>query len=103
MQKNYKEMEKIFKAFCDEKRLQVLAQLQEGEKCLCNLLENIDLCQSSLSYHMKILVESGIVSSRQEGKWTHFKINTEGSNLAIDLLKEITEVNEVTKEGKCCD
>lgn len=105
MKRDFKEMEKVFKAFCDEKRLQILDQLMEGEKCLCNILENIDLCQSSLSYHMKILVESGVVTSRQEGKWTYFKISTEGRKKAIELLEEVTEVKEnleKSHDSKCC-
>ena len=60
----YEEQAKVFKAFCDEKRLRILELLREGEKCACVLLEQLDLGQSGLSYHMKILVESGIVESR---------------------------------------
>jgi ArsR family transcriptional regulator len=64
---------KVFKAFCDVNRLRILELLRGGEKCACVLLEQLDLGQSGLSYHMKILVESGVVESRQEGKWTHYK------------------------------
>lgn len=81
---------KVFKAFCDEKRLAILELLQSGEKCACVLLNELDISQSGLSYHMKILCESGIVNSRQEGKWTHYKISQQGSVTALTLLKEIT-------------
>ena len=97
----YEEQAKVFKAFCDEKRLRILELLREGEKCACVLLEQLDLGQSGLSYHMKILVESGIVESRQEGKWTHYKISEKGSAYAATLLKELTAPNAVT-EGKIC-
>ena len=56
----------VFKAFCDEKRLAILELLRSGEKCACVLIDQMEIGQSSLSYHMKILVESGIVSARQE-------------------------------------
>ena len=69
METIYQKNAKVFKALCDEKRLAILEQLRSGEKCACILLEQLDLTQSGLSYHMKILCESGIVSSRQEGKW----------------------------------
>lgn len=98
----YEEHAKVFKAFCDEKRLQILSLLRGGEKCACVLLEQLDLGQSGLSYHMKILVESGIVESRQEGKWTHYKISGKGSAYAISLLKELTTSNTVTEENICC-
>ena len=63
----YQEQAKVFKALCDPKRLAILEQLRSGEKCACVLQEPLDLTQSGLSYHMKILCDSGIVVSRQEG------------------------------------
>lgn len=97
----YEEHAKVFKAFCDEKRLRILELLRSGEKCACVLLEQLDLGQSGLSYHMKILVESGIVESRQEGKWTHYKISEKGSAYAGDLLKKLTTPNSVIEENRC--
>ncbi|HCG35802.1 MAG TPA: transcriptional regulator [Clostridiales bacterium] len=94
----YEGYAKVFKAFCDEKRLQILALLCSGEKCACVLLEELDLGQSGLSYHMKILVESGIVDSRQEGKWTYYQISEKGSAYAIALFKELTTPNAVREE-----
>jgi len=98
----YEEHAKVFKAFCDEKRLRILELLCNGEKCACVLLQQIDLGQSGLSYHMKILVESGIVENRQEGKWTHYKISEKGSTYAIALLKELTTPNTVLGKNNCC-
>jgi ArsR family transcriptional regulator len=98
----YKEHAKVFKAFCDEKRLQILDLLRGGEKCACVLLEQLDLGQSGLSYHMKILVESGVVESRQEGKWIYYKISKKGRDSSINLLKEITTPNTATEEYNCC-
>lgn len=99
----YEEHAKVFKAFCDEKRLRILELLRGGEKCACVLLEQLDLGQSGLSYHMKILVESGIVESRQEGKWTHYKISENGSLYAGILLKELTTPSTVLEEKVCCN
>ncbi len=98
----YKEHARVFKAFCDEKRLRILELLCGGEKCACVLLEQLVLGQSGLSYHMKILVESGIVESRQEGKWTHYKISEKGSDYAAILLKELTTSDMVGEESDCC-
>ena len=86
----YKAQAKGFKAFCDPKRLAILEQLRSGEKCACVLLEPLDLTQSGLSYHMKILCDSGIVVSRQEGKWTHYRLSEPGRDAAVDLLKKLT-------------
>ena len=92
MEATYEEQAKVFKSFCDEKRLRILELLRSGEKCACILIDATGMGQSALSYHMKILCESGIVDSRQEGKWTHYRISENGSKYAITLLREITSV-----------
>lgn len=89
----YEEQVRVFKAFCEEKRLQIIELLRDGEQCACILVERLDIAQSTLSYHMKILCESGIVESRQDGKWTHYKISETGSSFALELLKNITGQN----------
>ena len=66
---------KIFKALSDTKRLTILEYLKSGEKCACVLIENMNIGQSALSYHMKILCDSGIVTARQDGKWTHYSLS----------------------------
>lgn len=90
MKTTYQDDAKVFKAFCDENRLMILELLQSGEKCACKLLDELKISQSTLSHHMKILCESGIVSSRKEGKWTHYSINRDGSIKALELLAELT-------------
>lgn len=88
--KDFSKDAKIFKALCDEKRLAILDHLKSGEKCACVLIECMNMGQSALSYHMKILCESGIVVSRQEGKWTHYSLNREGSQYAAERLFKLT-------------
>jgi ArsR family transcriptional regulator len=91
---------KIFKAFCDENRLTILDLLRSGEKCACSLLEELKITQSTLSHHMKILCESGIVSGRKEGKWTHYTINVEGLGKAQYVLDEYSQIsNRETKQS----
>ena len=99
----YEERAKVFKALCDERRQRILELLHSGEKCACVLIDEMDMPQSSLSYHMKILCDSGIVTSREEGKWTHYQISRQGSENAVELLKEITAVTE-HEDGcsRCC-
>ena len=87
---NYSNDVKIFKALSDEKRLNILNLLKEGEKCACVLIEYMNIGQSALSYHMKILCDSGIVESRQEGKWTHYRLSKSGSEYAAKRLLELT-------------
>lgn len=82
---------KVFKALCDEKRVSIIQFLQDGEKCACNISEKLDIAQSKLSYHMKILCESGLVESWYVGKWTHYQISQQGREIALEMLRNLTE------------
>ncbi len=95
----HRENAKVFKALCDPKRLAILEQLRSGEKCACVLQEPMDLTQSGLSYHMKILCDSGLVVSRQEGKWTHYRLSEAGRERAVELLLAITTPNAEQTDG----
>lgn len=92
---------KVFKALCDPNRLAILELLRSGEKCACVLLEQLELKQSGLSYHMKILCESGIVVSRQEGKWTHYRLSGEGRESAVELLRQLTTPYAQQQDDGC--
>ena len=104
MASEYTEIAKVFKAFCDENRLQILEQLRTGEKCACKLLEELHIGQSTLSHHMKILCDSGVVQGRKEGKWVHYSIDPTGAERARQLLHQQTALmtcNQSCEEG-CC-
>lgn len=100
----HQENAKVFKALCDPKRLAIIEQLRSGEKCACVLQEPMDLTQSGLSYHMKILCDSGLVVSRQEGKWMHYRLSEDGRNNAVKMLLAITTPDtEQGDRGLLCD
>lgn len=102
MENKYEINARVFRAFCDENRLMILEMLQKGEKCACILLDNLNIGQSTLSHHMKILVDSGIVLARKDGKWTYYSISLEGSNFSKELLEKLTKINiEGEDEIKC--
>ena len=101
MEYSDKQVTVIFKALCDENRVRIFRLLQGGEKCACHLLEEMNLSQPTLSHHMKILCDSGLVVGRKEGKWMHYSISQEGAKIAMDCLKEITAVTE--NDCECCN
>lgn len=104
MVSEYMENAKVFKAFCDENRLRILELLRSGEKCACKLLEELHISQSTLSHHMKLLCDAGVVQGRKEGKWVHYSIDTQGADKAVSLLKKQLTVNANTETEKtiCC-
>lgn len=103
METNYENNAKVFKAFCDPNRLMIIEMLRSGEKCACKLLEELNISQSTLSHHMKILCESGLIRSRRDGKWMHYSIDEDGRDKAVRLLDQITTIEDsgTTIDG-CC-
>ncbi|OAS15921.1 ArsR/SmtB family transcription factor [Paenibacillus oryzisoli] len=85
-----KEYESKFKALADEKRLQIMYELtQRGNTCVCDLTEIVDMPQSKLSYHLKILLDAGIITKETRGTWSYYEINQ-------------TEVSRILSEQLCC-
>lgn len=75
MDKDYRKYAAIMKALGDETRVRIFDMLQIGEICACNLLEEFSITQPTLSYHMKILCDSGLVKGRKDGIWMKYSID----------------------------
>jgi ArsR family transcriptional regulator len=65
----------ICKALGDPNRMAIVNLLASGEKCACKILEQFSITQPTLSHHMRILSETGLVSVRKAGKWSHYSLN----------------------------
>lgn len=90
---DYGKTAKVFKAFCDENRLKILDQLKSGEKCACTLQEALTIGQSTLSHHMKILVESGMVDVRKDKKWSYYSLSESAGKEAVNVLADLMKRN----------
>jgi len=102
---DYEEGAKIFKALGDVKRMMIIDMLSVGELCACMILEKFKLSQSTLSHHMKLLCESGVVRGRNEGKWTYYSLDPEGIARARQFFDDLTADREprIPKyEEGCC-
>ena len=97
-----KKIATIFKAFCDENRIRILELLLSGEKCACILLEKLNITQPTLSHHMRILCDSGIIASRKDGKWIHYSISLEGVQVAKKYFDLLTKTNNKENTKSCC-
>lgn len=86
----------IFKALADETRLKIVGMLSCGEMCACNILESFQITQPTLSYHMKILTECGLVRSRKDGPWIRYCINADMVSSIKGYWDQIT-----TKQEEC--
>lgn len=72
-----KDVANICKAMSDTNRLRIIEMLTSGEKCGCDLLDELQVTQPTLSHHMKVLGDCGLVNDRKDGKWHHYSINCE--------------------------
>lgn len=84
----------IFKALSDETRLKIVEMLSCGELCACDILDYFQITQPTLSYHMKILTDVGIVNSRKEGSWVKYSKNVEVINSVKEYWNHITTEHE---------
>ena len=101
MKMSEKKTAELFKAFCDENRIKILKLLQSGEKCACHLNEKINVSQPTMSHHMKVLCDSGVVVGRKDGKWMHYSISPEGAKAAVNILAGLIEVNTDDEQSFC--
>ena len=91
----------ICKALGDANRLEIVKMLSDGEKCGCKLLERFEITQPTLSHHMKILVECGLVNSRKDGKWQQYSLNCETLTQFKEFIEGLTCCGS-NSEGGCC-
>lgn len=87
---SFKKYEAKFKALADAKRLQILYELtQRGNTCVCDLSDIVEMPQSKLSYHLKILLEAKLIAKETRGTWSYYEINQD-------------EISQILSEELCC-
>ena len=102
---NYEKKSLLFKAFADPTRLEIVDMISCGELCACVILERFNITQPTLSHHIKILCDCGLVNGRKEGKWTHYSLNEKVVQDFKALLSEVTSCKEncACAEKSCCE
>ncbi|HVZ48805.1 MAG TPA: metalloregulator ArsR/SmtB family transcription factor [Gemmatimonadaceae bacterium] len=79
----------LFHALSDATRLAIVDMLGDGERCVCELQDELDAAQSRLSFHLKVLKDAGIVSDRRDGRWAYYRLVpdalTEVHDLAVGM------------------
>lgn len=97
----------LFHALSDETRIAVLQLLRDGERCVCELQDELDAAQSRLSFHLKVLRDAGLLLHRKEGRWSYYAIATERLAEAHDLLVSLRPAviagrTRLPLIGSCC-
>jgi len=94
----------LLKALADERRVRIVLLLAGGERCVCEIQDQLDVSQSLLSHHLRTLKDAGLVADRREGRWVHYSLDRE-------VLAEIEAFLRVAKSSRqpvrlsaaCCD
>jgi len=79
----------LFHALSDETRLEIVAMLRDGERCVCELTSALDAAQSRLSFHLKVLKDAGIVVDRRRGRWVYYSLGREAFDDATGFIKSL--------------
>ncbi|HEU4699212.1 MAG TPA: metalloregulator ArsR/SmtB family transcription factor [Gemmatimonadales bacterium] len=99
-------MARLFHALSDETRLAVLDMLRGGERCVCELQDELDAAQSRLSFHLRVLKEAGLVQDRKEGRWSYYALVPETLGVAHDLVRALATEGPSRRKlkvfGACC-
>lgn len=103
MENNYADFALLFKALSDETRLKIIDMLSCGELCACDILRHLNIAQPTLSYHMKMLSECGIVNADRRGAWMHYTLNAQTVKRIADYWNLSTGSKEDCICHKCCD
>lgn len=101
MHAEYEKAAAVFKSLADENRIHILKLISSGEKCACELLEELNISQPTLSHHMKILCDAGVVESRREGKWMYYSICCDGVKQVRTQLQKLLSPEKLPAKCRC--
>lgn len=85
--RDVKKLSTLLKIVSDNSRLQLLCMLNNGEHCVCQLMEHLKLSQSLISHHLKDLRDCGLVSDRKDGKWSYYSLTSKGKKITNLIFK----------------
>jgi ArsR family transcriptional regulator, arsenate/arsenite/antimonite-responsive transcriptional repressor len=93
---------RLFHALADPIRIEVVTLLLGGERCVCELMDELELQQSRLSWHLRTLSDAGIITGRREGRWNYYALNRSAFDDAKELLSLLTPSRRMAVRSTCC-
>ncbi len=83
----------IFRALSDPNRLRIVKMLEQRELCVCEVREVLDLSTSTVSKHLTILRDAGLIVDRKDGKWVNFRLSTDLDDGIVQPLLAVLKKN----------
>lgn len=93
----------LFRALADDTRLRILRHLAAGECCVCDLTAELGVAQSLLSFHLRVLKESGLIRDRREGRWAYYALDTAAVRSAGESLLALVRPPAPRRRGRRCE
>jgi ArsR family transcriptional regulator, arsenate/arsenite/antimonite-responsive transcriptional repressor len=90
-------LDRLFKVFSDKNRISIIEHISQGECCSCQMVESFSISQPTLSYHLKMISDSGIAKARKVGTWNKYTIDKN----KIDEMIKFLETLKVTGDCSC--
>jgi ArsR family transcriptional regulator len=87
----FEQAQQLLRALADPVRMRVIQSLGEGERCVCDLTRELELAQSKLSFHLKVLRDAGLISARQQGRWMYYRLQPTPLLRLRDWLDQLSE------------
>ena len=97
------ELASQFHALSDETRVRIVDLLRSGEHCVCELTEALELSQSLLSFHLKVLKDAGLVRDRRQGRWAYYALRVESVEAIGGFIRELGNTPRRGMHARCCD
>jgi ArsR family transcriptional regulator, arsenate/arsenite/antimonite-responsive transcriptional repressor len=91
-----------FRALADENRLRIVDLLRGGERCVCELTEALEIGQSLLSFHLRILREAGLVTDRRDGRWAYYTLSTDAFGQLEEFVGGLPSTKLTVLASRCC-
>ncbi len=100
------DLTQLFKALSDETRLRILSLIEEGEICVCDIAETLNMTQPNISFHLGMLKEAGLIKDRKNGRWVHYSLDDKDIFIRFLLMGTFDRMKDRTtftlkKSSKC--
>lgn len=96
---DYEAYAKVMKALSDPKRVKIIDMLSNGKLCACDILEQFNFTQPTLSHHIKVLVDADLVTVEKTGTWHYYSLNEMKMNQLLADMVKLTSVKRLVKKN----
>jgi len=101
-ERNLATITRQFSALSETTRLQIVDLLRDGERCVCELTDALDIGQSLLSFHLRVLKDAGLVADRREGRWAYYELNRETFGQLEAFVGALPSTKLSANVARCC-